>query len=116
MEPPTHDDVVAAREFIAPHLPPTPLLHSPGLSSLLGCDFHLKCENHQPVGAFKVRGGVNLVGRLSTAERSSGVISASTGNHGQSLAHAGRLFEVPAIIYAPAENAILAKHVSRAGA
>src|SRR5262249_53048433 len=58
-------------------------------------------ENHQPVGAFKVRGGINLISRLSAEERTAGVISASTGNHGQSVAYAARLFGVKAIIAVP---------------
>jgi len=109
VNPPTHADVLAARAFIAPHLPPTPLVRCPGLSDLLGCEYYVKCENLQPVGAFKVRGGVNLVGRLPEADRRAGVIGASTGNHGQSMAFAGGLFGVPVLIYAPAENANPAK-------
>ena len=104
MELPTRDDVLSARDFIAPHLPPTPLIRSENLSRLLGCEYYIKCESAQPVGAFKVRGGVNLVGRLSEDEKRAGVISASTGNHGQSIAYAGRLFGVRVVIYAPAEN------------
>jgi len=102
-QPPTRGDIEEARDFIAPYLPRTPLVHSLGLSGLLGCSYHVKCENFQPVGAFKVRGGVNLVGRLGD-EAGAGVVSASTGNHGQSLAYAGRLFSVPVVIFAPAEN------------
>lgn len=102
---PTFNDVVAARALVSQHLPKTPLVKSWPLSQLLGCDYFAKCENFQPVGAFKVRGGVNLVGTLSDAERRAGIISASTGNHGQSLAFAGRLFGVRVIIYAPAEGA-----------
>ena len=109
MNLPTHADVQAAREFIGPHLPPTPLVPCRGLSELLNCHYYVKCENLQPVGAFKVRGGVNLVGQLPEAERRAGVIGASTGNHGQSMAFAGRLFGVPVLIYAPAENTNLAK-------
>jgi len=101
---PTYDDIIKAAGRIAPYLPPTPLVHSWKISQLLGCEYYAKCENFQPVGAFKVRGGVHLISRLDTAVRQRGVISASTGNHGQSLAFAGRLFAVPVIIYAPAEN------------
>ena len=61
----------------------------------------VKHENHQPVGAFKVRGGVNLVSQLGTEERQRGVIAASTGNHGQSIAYAARLFDVAATICVP---------------
>jgi threonine dehydratase len=101
---PTFEDVVAAREFIAPYLPKTPLLRVRALSELLNCDYYAKLENLQPVGAFKVRGGVNLVGTASDEERRKGLVSASTGNHGQSIAYAGRLFSSRVIIYAPAEN------------
>lgn len=109
MNRPTAADVAAARSFIAPYLAPTPLVRCRGLSELLGCDYFVKCENLQPVGAFKVRGGVNLVGQLPADERRAGVIGASTGNHGQSLAFAGSLFDVPVVIYAPAVNANPAK-------
>jgi threonine dehydratase len=101
---PTFDDVVAARSLISRYLPRTPFVKVWSLSRMLGCEYYAKCENFQPVGAFKVRGGVNLVGRLSDDERRVGVISASTGNHGQSLAFAGGLFGVRVVIYAPAEN------------
>ncbi|MDA0335712.1 MAG: pyridoxal-phosphate dependent enzyme [bacterium] len=107
--PPTSADVADAAQFIAPHLPPTPLVRSEGLSMLLGCDYAVKCENLQPVGAFKVRGGVNLVGRLTQDEKRAGLISASTGNHGQSIAWAGRLFGTSVVIYAPAAGANEAK-------
>ena len=64
----------------------------------------MKHENHQPTGAFKVRGGVNLVSQLSAEERERGLVCASTGNHGQSIAYAARLFGVPATVVVP-ENA-----------
>ncbi len=108
-QPPGPEDVEAAHEFIGTYLPPTPLIKCPILSEYYGCDLSLKCESFQPVGAFKVRGGVNLVGRLSAADRRGGLISASTGNHGQSIAYAGRLFDAPVVIYAPAVGANEAK-------
>jgi threonine dehydratase len=104
MNRPTIEDIVAARTLVSRHLPKTPLVKVWPLSRMLGCDYHAKCENFQPVGAFKVRGGVNLVGTLGPGDKRAGVISASTGNHGQSIAFAGRLFGVRVIIYAPAEN------------
>jgi len=61
----------------------------------------VKHENHQPTGAFKVRGGVNLVSRLDAADRARGIIGASTGNHGQSLAWAAHRFGVRAVICVP---------------
>src|SRR6185437_10557037 len=97
-------DVLAARQRIAPYLRPTPLHRYPALDALAGAQLWVKHENHQPVGAFKVRGGINLVSQLSDDERRRGVISASTGNHGQSIAYAGNLLGVRAIICVP-ENA-----------
>lgn len=102
MQPPTFEDIVAAREFNAPYLPKTPLVRSEKISQALGCDYYAKLENLQPVGAFKVRGGVNVVGSLDQKEAT--LVTASTGNHGQSIAYAGRLFGKRVIIYAPAEN------------
>ena len=104
LTPPNFADIVAAREFVSQYLPKTPLIRSEKLSKELGCDYYLKLENLQPIGAFKVRGGVNLVGTASEEERRQGLVSASTGNHGQSIAYAGRLFNTRVIIYAPAEN------------
>jgi threonine dehydratase len=100
-EIPTFDDVLAARERIAAHLRPTPLYPYPALRDLVGTDVLVKHENHLPVGAFKVRGGVNLVAQLSDDERRRGIIAASTGNHGQSLAYAGRIFGVRTVICVP---------------
>jgi threonine dehydratase len=101
LEPPTIVDVYAARRRIAPYLPRTPLYRYPALDSLVGTEVWVKHENHQPVGAFKVRGGVNLVAQLTEEERKLGLIAASTGNHGQSLAYAGGLFGVPVLICVP---------------
>src|ERR687895_252874 len=98
---PTLADVLAARRRIAPHLRPTPLYGYPALDELVGAEVLVKHENHQPVGAFKVRGGVNLISQLSPDERERGVIAASTGNHGQSIAYAARLFGVTATICIP---------------
>ena len=100
-EPPTFDDVLAARDRIAPYLIPTALNRYPALDELVGAEVWVKHENHQPVCNFKVRGGVNLVSQLSDDERRRGVITASTGNHGQSIAFAGRLFGVRTVICVP---------------
>ena len=106
---PAFQDVVAAREFIAPYLPKTPLIRVDAISELLDCEYYAKLDNLQPVGSFKVRGGVNIVGTASDEERRRSMVAASTGNHGQSLAFAGRLFATRVIIYAPAENVNEAK-------
>lgn len=102
LEPPTFAEVLAARGRIYPHLDPTPMRTYPALSRAVGAEVWVKHENLLPTGAFKVRGGVNLVSQLDEAERRRGVIAASTGNHGQSVAYAARLFGVRAVICAPA--------------
>ncbi len=91
---PTLADVFKARRAIAPFLPRTPVLEPAGLARALGCRAVLKCENLNPTGAFKVRGGVNLLASLGPDARTRGVVAASTGNHGQSVAYAARLFGV----------------------
>jgi threonine dehydratase len=98
---PTFEDVLAARDRIHPYLKPTPLYRYPALDELVGTPTWVKHENHQPICAFKVRGGVNLMAQLSEDEKRRGVITASTGNHGQSIAYAARLFNVRAIICVP---------------
>jgi threonine dehydratase len=95
------DDVRAAEPVVHRWLPRTPLYEYPALSRLLGCQFWLKHENHLPVGAFKVRGGINLVHALTPSQRASGIIAVSTGNHGQSLAWACRRLHVPCTIVVP---------------
>ena len=101
LQPPTFQDVLAARKRIAPYLRPTTLYRYPLLDELIGGEAWVKHENHQPVGAFKVRGGVNLAAQLTADERKRGLITASTGNHGQSVAYGARLFGVRAIIGMP---------------
>lgn len=95
-------DVLDARRLLAPYLDRTPLRRYPLLDESLGAQAFLKHENHLPTGAFKVRGGINLVGRLEPDMRSAGVCAASTGNHGQSVAYAASLFGVAATIFVPA--------------
>ena len=99
---PAFTDVLDAARQIRPYLEPTPLRRYPALDRLVGAEVYVKHENHNPTGAFKVRGGINLVSRLDEDERARGVIAASTGNHGQSVAYAARLFGVSAVICAPA--------------
>jgi threonine dehydratase len=73
----------------------------PALDQAVGTDLFIKHENHQPTGAFKVRGGINLVARLEPGQRAAGVYAASTGNHGQSVAYAAELFGIAATIFVP---------------
>ena len=98
---PTFADVLQARRQIGPYLRSTLLYNYPALSELAGCSLFVKHENHLPTGAFKVRGGVNLSSQLSADERRRGVIAASTGNHGQSVAYGAQLFGVKARICVP---------------
>lgn len=102
--PVTYNDVLDALPQVHNVLPATPLIPWPGLAELLGCHFYLKHENHHPVGAFKVRGGVNLVESLSKAEQTAGIIGVSTGNHGQSLAFSAHRRGVPCTIVVPQGN------------
>jgi threonine dehydratase len=104
MIPPTLQDIYAARGRIAPHVPRSPLRKHPLLDHESGLDIWVKHENHNPTGAFKIRGGINLVDSLAPEERSRGVVAASTGNHGQSIALAARLCGVQATVFVPAGN------------
>ncbi len=101
MDKPTFQDVLLAHRRIKPYLARTPQHTYPALNNLIGTQVFVKHENYQPVGAFKVRGGINLVSQLTPAEREHGLIAASTGNHGQSVAYAARLFGVQARIVVP---------------
>jgi threonine dehydratase len=93
-QPPLPDqrDVYLARARVMPYVRRTPLIPSPALSALAGASVHLKLENLQRTGAFKVRGAANKLLSLSDDERGRGVVTASSGNHGLALAYvAGRL-------------------------
>jgi threonine dehydratase len=100
----TLSDIYAARTRIADVVRPTPLLKHPLLAERTGLDLHVKHENHNPTTAFKVRGGVNLVRSLSNDEQRRGIVTASTGNHGQSVAYASRLEGVQCTVFVPAGN------------
>lgn len=102
--PVRYQDVLEALPRVHSVLRPTLLRSWPGLNHLLGFDFYLKHENHQPVGAFKVRGGVNLSSTLSKEERRGGLVAVSTGNHGQSLAFASSRAGVKCTIVVPEGN------------
>src|SRR6266487_937121 len=101
MHIPTFQDVLQARRQIHPYLKRTPTYSYPAINELVGTTLFIKHENYQPIGAFKVRGGINLISQLSQEEREKGVIAASTGNHGQSVAYAARLFGVSSRIVVP---------------
>ncbi len=101
MEAPTLRDVYRAKKTIAPHIARTPLHYSAGLSEMLEAEVYLKHEEYLPLGAFKGRGGINLLANLSDEEKERGLITASSGNHGQSIASACKMFGVKAIIGLP---------------
>ncbi len=101
MTPPTFLDIVRAKQIVDRYLWRTPLHHHPMLDELLDAQVYVKHENYQPIGAFKIRGGVNLIAQLSPDDQARGIITASTGNHGQSIAYAAKLFGVRALIAVP---------------
>lgn len=94
-------DLMAARVRVGEHVPPSPARRWPLLEQTTGTETWVKHENHNPTGAFKVRGGVNLCARLTDTP---GLISASRGNHSQSLAFAGSRYGVPVTIVVPEGN------------
>ena len=98
---PTLQDIIVARPNVYRYLKPTPLYYYSGLSELIGASVWVKHENHQPVGAFKVRGGLNLAAHLTAEERRAGLFTASTGNHGQSIAFAAQVHGLKATIAVP---------------
>jgi threonine dehydratase len=96
-----------AHQVVGAAMPPTPAHAWPLLGDRLGAEVVVKHENHTPIGAFKVRGGLVYVERLKRERpQTSGIISATRGNHGQSLAFAARRFGVPATIYVPHGNSV----------
>ncbi len=101
LEPPSIADIREAKAVIEEYLPATPLVRSEWLSDELDADVYLKREDVFSIGAFKVRGGINLVAQLADEFKAQGLIAASTGNHGQSVAYAGREFDVPVVICVP---------------
>ena len=100
----TFRDIFRARQIIREHLPPTNFLHSLLLSQLLGTEVYLKYENQSPIGSFKARGALACLSSLARDWTSKGVITASTGNHGQGLALAGSLLKVQVQVYVPKET------------
>ncbi len=111
---PTIAEVYHAKHVIEGKLPRTPLFHSPALSRELGLEAYVKLESVQPIGAFKVRGGVYLAASLSEDEKKRGIIGASTGNHGQSLAYGAKLAGARCIIAMPDEANLLKVESMRA--
>jgi threonine dehydratase len=98
-------ELQSAAELVHRVMPPTPLYAWPKLKRRAGCSVQVKHENHTPTGAFKVRGGIVYLDRLCRAQPNvAGVISATRGNHGQSIAFSAARAGVPATIYVPVGN------------
>jgi threonine dehydratase len=104
--PITFDDVRAARDRLAPYLPPTPFRRYRRLAQLAGydVDVFVKHENHQPTNSFKIRNGLSFMTALGADDRRRGVVAASTGNHGQGIAFGGQLLGVSVTVCVPAGN------------
>ena len=102
---PNRDSLLSALELVRRAMPPTPQYAWPLLAARAGCEVWVKHENHTPVGAFKIRGGLVYFDRLARAGRlPREVISATRGNHGQSIAHAAKRFGMTATIVVPRGN------------
>ncbi len=104
MEWPQFNDVLEARRLLSDFLPRTPLYSYPHLNQLLDAKIFIKHENYLPTGAFKIRGGINLISRLGREEKERGVVTASTGNHAQSISYASSLFRIPVTIVMPEKS------------
>jgi threonine dehydratase len=104
MRVPTFADIEAARQRLAPHIQPTPLLENPELNRRAGGRVLLKCENLQRVGAFKFRGAFNKIAQVDRAAFPGGVVACSSGNHAQGTAAAATLLGVRAAIVMPADS------------
>ncbi len=104
MNRPTFMDVLKARHLIKRYLPRTPLYSYPQLNQLLDAKVYIKHENHMPTGAFKTRGGINLIYNLSRKQKEHGVVTASTGNHALSIVYASNLFNVPVTVVMPEKS------------
>ncbi|MEE8352357.1 MAG: threonine dehydratase, partial [Rhodospirillales bacterium] len=102
---PTKEHLEAAAEIVTAHMAPTPQIPWPLLSARAGSEVWVKHENHTPIGAFKVRGGLNFMARLKTDQPDCpGVITATRGNHGQSVALAAAKVGMTATVLAPKGN------------
>ena len=111
MELPTCDDVKDAADRLAGHAHRTPVLTQPRLDDDVGAEIHLKCENFQRIGAFKFRGAWNAMCRLDHEARARGVVTHSSGNHGQAVALSGQLLGIQTTVVMP-QNAPVRKRAA----
>jgi threonine dehydratase len=113
----TAERIEQAALDLAPYLKPTPLQFSRAFTAKTRCEVHLKIEGVQPIRAFKVRGALNKVIRMTPAERSHGVVTASAGNHGMGVAYAALTFGIPATVYVPSNaNQLKVESIKKLGA
>ena len=101
MTRPTLQDIYRARALLSDYMSPTPLHHYPGLDVLIGSETYIKHENHTKLGAFKIRGSLNTMSQLAPEQKERGLVLASSGNFGQGMAYAGRIFGAKAIVVLP---------------
>lgn len=111
---PSYEDVCAASKRIEGHANKTPVLTSRTVNAELGAEVYFKCENFQRIGAFKFRGAMNTLLKLTQEQRAAGVVAFSSGNHAQAIALSAKLLEVPATIVMP-NDAPAAKARATAG-
>ncbi len=111
MRPPTFDDVKDAADRLAGHAHRTPVLTQTRLDDDVGAEIHLKCENFQRIGAFKFRGAWNAMCRLDDEARGRGVVTHSSGNHGQAVALSGQLLGIKTTVVMP-QNAPVRKRAA----
>jgi len=113
----TPADVERAAEGLRPYLSPTPLQYSRAFTDKARCHVHLKIESIQPIRAFKVRGALTKLIRMTAEQRAAGVITASAGNHGMGVAYAAAAFNAPATVYVPeGANPFKVEAIRRLGA
>lgn len=119
----SQDDIEQAMRVVRERLAPTPLVSNPLLNGRAGCEVFVKLENSQSIGSFKIRGALNLLARMPAADRARGLVTATRGNHGQSIAHAAQLHGTKCTVFVPRGNspgknaaiAALGAHVVEAG-
>lgn len=117
------DDIEQAMRVVRERLAPTPLVSNPLLDERAGCEVFVKLENSQSIGSFKIRGALNLLARMAAEDRARGLVTATRGNHGQSIAHAAQLHGTKCTVFVPRGNspgknaaiAALGAHVVEAG-
>lgn len=101
MNLPDKTSIAAAHDRIRPYIHHTPVITSASIDEMAGCSIFFKCENFQKVGAFKARGAMNAILKLTSEQRAKGVATHSSGNHAQALARAAKIMGVPSYIVMP---------------